>query len=222
MLRALLRDIVEKKGEHQVTLQLYDDATPSNANASVVREFQKQLSIEYFKSPINQGKRGYWRTINNTFKHLPKADYYMYLPDDITLSVNFFDVAITTWKAIVDPLKVCLNLLSDSRTGKAVWTPVTPRKHKSYLGYLWESGWVDMCFVCEEKFFKLLGYEIKPIDPIRWATTEKLSSGVGQQISERLYKLGTLWQVHNSLVIHDEHPSQMHPWRKIPLVTNHA
>jgi hypothetical protein len=124
------------------------------------------------------------------------------LPDDFLPAPNIVDEAIRIWKSIGDPRKMCLNLFAD-RIGCICWTPFMPVD----MGEYYKTGWVDMCFFCEENFFGTIQLD-------RFARRGAgMSSGVGASISWHLFKRGYgLYQVKNSLVIpQEEHNvSQMH------------
>jgi hypothetical protein len=110
--------------------------------------------------------------------------------------------AIELWNGIIDTKKICLNLYAD-RIGKRCWTNIYPVDK----GNVWQTGWVDMCFLCEEKFFTELG----TIPPRH--VGNRGSSGVGAYISRRMVKLKlNMYQVKESLVTvqPEHHKSQMH------------
>jgi hypothetical protein len=155
---------------------------------------------------LHRGKQQYWMTVNNLFQNRPKADYYIMLPDDFLPKTGMVEKAINTWESIIDPAKICLNLATD-RLGCACWTRFTPEDR----GRVWLSQWMDMCFMCENKFFTVL----KRITEIHmnWNSGRVKSSGVGSQISRRLFSMGYhLYQVKESLVtVQNEHLiSKMH------------
>jgi glycosyltransferase involved in cell wall biosynthesis len=159
--------------------------------------------------PSHYGKQRYWMTVNNLFHHRPKADYYFMLPDDFLPKEDMVIEAINIWQGIQDPQKICLNLATD-RMGCACWTKFEPQD----MGNVWLTQWVDMCFLCEERFFTTIHH----INEIRmnWNSGRVKSSGVGSQISRRLYSIGyNLYQVKESLVVMqpEHYMSQMHEKR---------
>jgi hypothetical protein len=154
------------------------------------------------------GKQRYWVTVNNLFHHRPKADYYFMLPDDFLPKENMIQNAINVWESIQDTQKICLSLGEPRPI--ACWTRFAPEDK----GFVILSQWMDMCFMCENRFFTILHH----IDEIHmnWNSGRVKSSGVGSQISRRLYAMGyNLYQVKESLVtIQPEHyMSQMHEKR---------
>jgi hypothetical protein len=72
-------------------------------------------------------------------------------------------------------------------------------------------------------YLNAIHYTVNPVD-LRWSAKEGLSSGVGRQISQLLINQGySIYSVNRSLVIHDDHPSVMHPdhRKNTKLITNH-
>jgi hypothetical protein len=127
------------------------------------------------------------------------------LPDDFLPVEDMVNRALAVWDSIQDPQKICLNLATD-RLGCACWTKFTPEDKCN----VWLTQWMDMCFMCEERFFAIL-HHINEIH-MNWGHGRVKSSGVGSQISRRLYSMGqNLYQVKESLItMQEEHSvSQM-------------
>jgi len=214
-LKILLDDLLQKKGKHKLQIVVYDDA--STLRYDFIDRYIEKYNIEYVKFDFNHGRYRYWRLINYAFKQIrnTKYDYYIMLPDDVTLCNEFFKRAINTWEAIRDNRKICLNLLLDrGRRGIANWTGFKPVKVK-YGGFeIYRTQWVDLCFIADKRFFKEVRYRVDSIDFSRWQgkDCELLSSGVGAQVSEKLNRSGWhLYQVTDTLVFHGDHPSVMNP-----------
>ena len=152
------------------------------------------------------GKNGYWKIVNMLFRHRTKSKYYFMIPDDFAICELQIVKAIEIWESIEDKKKICLNLYTD-RVGKPCWTRVMPTDK----GNVWQTGWVDMCFLCEERFFNELG--VIPMLHSPRKQVKRGSSGVGAYISRKLNKQGLhFYQVKESLVnITEEHyNSKMH------------
>lgn len=141
------------------------------------------------------GKNGYWSTINTLFAARDKKKYYFVLPDDFIPVDGGIHRAIDIWENIKDNKKICLNLYAD-RMGGSCWTGFSPTD----MGDVFLTQWVDMCFICEGLFFKLLG-KIPPLGSLSQDVRPKNgSSGVGKYISKFFYDKGyNLYQVKNSL-----------------------
>jgi hypothetical protein len=148
----------------------------------------------------HNGRGLYWKTVYLLFSIRGHSQYFIMLPDDFLPVPNMGTKAIEMWKGIEDPRKICLNLYMD-REGMPCWTRMRPID----CGDVWRTGWVDMCFLAEDRFFQSINIE----------TTKgnSKSSGIGGNISLTLYGKGFhFYQVKESLVIPQvEHgESQMH------------
>jgi glycosyltransferase involved in cell wall biosynthesis len=222
-LKELLKDILQNAGKHQIELLIFNDQTDSSYDdvyLFVKEKWPWQHSFIRFNKHF--GKPRYWEMINEAFGYLKKLDfdYVIQLPDDVQLVDDFFNKAIETFESIPDKYKSCLNLLNDISRRGPLWTPIEP---KLMRGHIIRTGWVDMCYIANKYFFEILNWQIKPVNK-NWATDPERSSGVGKQISERIYINGTyFYQVITSLVIHGDHESVMHPThrKKTPLITNY-
>jgi hypothetical protein len=119
------------------------------------------------------------------------------LPDDFLMDKKQVEDALELWRGIEDENKICLNLYAD-RIGKKCWTNFT----SVLKGNVWLTQWVDMCFLCKEKFFTELGLIS---DKNFHGSFNKRSSGVGAYVSRKLYKKGlNLYQACESLVTPQE------------------
>jgi hypothetical protein len=139
------------------------------------------------------GRQLYWLTVKILFELKGRHKYYFMLPDDFAISESQITKAIEIWEGIKDPQKICLNLYAD-RIGLTCWTKFKPVDR----GNVWQTGWVDMCFLAESNFFEQLRLE-------KTRCTVRHSSGVGANISNTLYgKRLHLYQVKESLVTPQE------------------
>lgn len=211
MAEIAVKSLMDNSENHDFNLWIYDDNSP----VDYLGELRKHRFTE------NNGKGKYWKLVNKMYQDIRdhfEYDYYFHLPDDITVTPGFFAKAITLWESIKDEKKICLNLIFDEhRQNKGCWTGFNPVASGSVI----KTQWVDMCYMCDINFFKKLNFEIHPIDPNRWNYDKSLSSGVGAQISLRLFKENNLYQVKKSLVLHGDHESKMNPEerKKNPLIS---
>lgn len=220
MLLDLLKDIKKQQGKYDLHVYVHDDCSPANyqpVRLYLSRNFER---ARYISNLRNRGKAGFWETINEAYQYIKTQtwDFVIELPDDIRLTDNFFDESIRLFSQGSAP---CMNLLTEySRQLIKMWTDIEPRSLNNEVNI---TGWVDMCFIADRVFFEVLDYSINEV-PKSWAANPTKSSGVGMQISQRIVKAGYHFaQVKESLVIHGDHHSQMHPTeRKVnKLITNH-
>ncbi len=209
----LLASLMADAGERRILCRVYNDA--SDLPYPDLPAGTDTFHIEFHHLPHHHGKPGYWQMIHGMFQDLRpvRSRYFLQLPDDVTVQPGFFPYALKTYAAIDDPAKVCLNLYLDSqRIGMACWTNLIPRICKFGQATVFKTGWMDMCFLSERKFFEALDFSIQPIPPSRWQNHPRLSSGVGMQISKRL-RASSLYQVRECLLSASPTPSRMNPNR---------
>lgn len=226
MLLDLLKDIKRDQQDYDLKLLIYNDASKKSYQKVTWYLKQNFHDHEYYHNKIKNGKPGYWKTINWLFDKLKESefDYVIQLPDDVRLVDDFFNKSIIRFQSITDPKKICLNLLNDySRDGKNFWTSYLPFDCRFNEYYFTRNGWIDGCYLANNKFFELLKYTIEPVSP-RWTADPNKSSGVGMQVSYRIVRSKHyFYQVKFSLVIHGNHKSVMHPQHRLttPLISNH-
>jgi len=226
MLLGLLKQIRNQSKSYNIKLIINNDKSTSDYSKAMSYLKRYIDDFYYIEDNIHRGKTNYWHIINKIYEMMRKEpfDYFIKLDDDIILLKNFFDQCINQFDAIQDPVKACLNILNDhTRNGYALWVNVKqkPVKFKSY-NYIF-TGWVDMNFICTRRYFDILNYQINKVD-INWSGKPGQSSGVGMQITQRLYAArASVYQVSNSLLIHGSHESVMHPEhrKETPLISNH-
>jgi glycosyltransferase involved in cell wall biosynthesis len=214
-LRELLSDIADTQENFSVSVVVFNDHS-DKSYADVVASAKRRLNIEIFDMPERHGKKKYWKLCTYAMKTMTPAmqgyRYIVKLDDDLRLAPQFFRRCINLWSAIRDPRKVALNFRLDHRENKRGWTGTVPELESFGKWNIYLSQWVDMDFFVENRFFKELSHRILPISESRWRNNPNLSSGVGQQISERLYKKGwNMYLTAQSLVKHDHHESLMNP-----------
>jgi hypothetical protein len=174
----------------------------------------------------HNGKPNYYKVINELYKaagimdSFEQFDYFIQLPDDIELHRDFFTSAIARWETINNDKKICLNLLNDGRKQPG-WVPMDPVPERFGITPVIRTGWVDLCFISTRQYFDALKWHINPIDQ-KWANDPQRSSGVGMQISRRLFDMRKdVYMVTPSLVSHGTHESRMHPdhRKEVPLIS---
>lgn len=220
MLYNLLKQIHKQKADNDICVDIFDDGTNELCYFGITPELERNYVTH--KRFDHHGKQQYWKLINQVFYNIDSSsDYYIFLPDDVTIEKDFFNKAVQKWNAIEDKNKVALNLLVDNRVHKAQWVPRSPKSVTFNSEEFIRTYWIDMCFICEKKFFQTIEYKINPIPEHRWQNNPNLSSGVGKQISERIDYLGySLYSLKETLVHHGDHESKMNPGErdKNPLI----
>lgn len=184
MLRNLITSLTKEKTDVKHKVFVLDDASNNHLkNKEVCSNID---NLVYDNNKHNNGKKMYWKTFNTMlnfakkyqFKHLVQID------DDFDLCENFIDR---------------INNLSD-------------KHNNSFVRYIntgspklrWDTvNWVDGGTMIPYSFLQRIKFKIDPIPYSRWNYAPHLSSGVWQQITEKLvkYKYKTI-HLKKSLVKH--------------------
>lgn len=224
MLIDVLSDIENYQSGHEIHTIILDDHSDSDYS-DVFDHIRENTSyhIDYYRMEEHQGKPYYWQMINYGYQLAKDTDfdYFIQVSDDIRLADDFFSEAVRLYNLIDGPDTACLNISWDkSRDCLPMWTPVQPKRIEIGTDKLIRTGWVDMGYICTKKYFHLMEYRIDPVS-LKWSGNINRSSGVGMQISKRLYAMNkVIYQVSRSLVAHGDHDSVMHPdlRKKEPLI----
>jgi len=196
MLRRLVDQIrVEAKGVMEPRIHVYDDATPASYGVD-----DQVRDCHYTLFQDNHGRDFYWVIVDHLFKDARsfKWDYFIMLPDDVTLADNFFERVLCLWEG-----GSCLSFNTDHRTTGSQWTG----RKSVVMGEVILTHWMDLCFICDHVVMERLRWEVLP------ARRGGESSGVGSQLSRRLFMLGIdMYHTATPLVHHGTHESQMHPY----------
>lgn len=215
LLHNLQREIILNPGINCQLIIANDNSTSdySIVNDYVMNNFTQPVlafSDEHF------GKAKYWQFINSLYRAIKDTlahyDYFIQLPDDVTLAENFLQKAILYFDNIPNRKKVCLNLLTDyPRVLKPMWTTKIPNQFQHNGIEYYQTGWTDLCLISDKSYLQSIDYSIHEV-PEKWANNPDLSSGVGMQISKRLFaKRKSMFHIKTSLVFHGDHKSVMHP-----------
>jgi hypothetical protein len=158
------------------------------------------------------GKAGFWRMHQTAFLVASawRPRLTLYLQDDVELEPDFLLRSLELWHATAaDPLRRVLYLFSSSDDEtRGRWVDFERRDH----GLCRLTNWFDLqAFLVDETFFELLGHRMVPIHPNRWHRQPGLSSGVGRQLTRRLFGRAHAYQAWPPLVVHGAAASTMNP-----------
>ncbi len=221
---ARVLDDLEREGLVGPRTHVYDDATP-RPDEALDRRIAK-LGCILHRAEEHHGKPGWWRWWNTVLADLEKTttedELVLVLQDDVRLCRDFTRRAQALFDGIDDPQRATLHMhVSAERAGLGTqcWTP----ERAAPFGDVVRTGWVDMgAFLAHRRLFEALRWRLDKVPDARWARRDALGSGVGEQISLRAYAGGLgMYQVRQSLVVHDRTPSQMNPTARSrwPLLT---
>jgi len=210
LLRRLIGQLATDS-KHRLQVLIFNDDPDhplTRGSLPVITANNSSSQMKIFNHCVNYGKAAYWVTWHEILwqlKNYKHGRYIIFLPDDVSLVDGFIDKAIDLWNGITDERKAVLNLLKCNRE-LAQWTPQVkmPGKVVSRV------GWWDLCGITDHRLMEALDYIIKPVSTDRFKDDPYISSGVGSQISKRLFWKGcTMYQVNKGLVLHGRHKSQM-------------
>jgi hypothetical protein len=158
------------------------------------------------------GKSGFWQ-VHQTALLVARAwrpRLALYLQDDVEFAPDLITRARALWSATEsDPLRRVLYLFSssDDEAGGR-WVPFERRP----AGRVRQTNWFDLqAFMVDRAFFELLDHRMVPIHPNRWRRRPEQSSGVGRQLTWRLFGRAHVYQAWPPLVMHGVAPSSMNP-----------
>ncbi len=183
-------------------------------NYGLARELASRASptVLWLDARERFGKAGFWKMHQTAFvvagAWRPKLA--LYLQDDVELEPDFLLRALELWRSTaVDPRRRVLYLFSSSDDeARGRWVRFARRaRDRCRL-----TNWFDLqAFLVDSAFFDLLEHRMVPIHPNRWKRQPELSSGVGRQLTLRLFGRGHVYQAWPPLIVHGAAPSMMNP-----------
>jgi len=174
---------------------------------------------DFYRSKDKLGKQGYWLQWRTAFSFAYESedDLYIFMPDD------FEKLDLERVKKIHNSLKsraYSCNIINDGR--EECFRRYEPRPLTIEGEDFKEIGFNDGGFFCNRATLDLLRFRFDEIRPVRFAYDTAISSGVGQQLTNRMRKAGVFMLMPiKSLAIHGDHESVMHPEerKKNPLIS---
>jgi hypothetical protein len=152
----------------------------------------------------HRGKRGYWITfllMFNIARDLTDCNEYIFIPDDIT------DFDINRLRADAGNQGngfYAINILNIDRGTPSNW------------GVPIEHGYIDCAFYTNRRTLQKLQFKILPVPERRFKDNPNISSGVGRQLTRRMFRLGIKMIVpERSYARHGDHPSVMNPSERL-------
>lgn len=177
-----------------------------------------------YRAPYNRGKKEYYKQWQKALAYARLAkeeDYFIFSVDDF--KETQYQELRQIYEALNDELNgapFAVNIIYDGRL--KCFSAYDPTECKVNGLDFWRVGFVDCGFICNRKALEVLNFTIEPIPPIRWLNNEAMSSGVGQQITNKFARHGVKMYIPKaSLASHGSHPSKMNPEERIknPLIS---
>lgn len=161
----------------------------------------------------NLGKQRFWETYATAFalaRSWPGVPA-LFLQDDIEFAPDFLKQARAMLASLNDPKVAVLNLFAcadDKQNGQWLMFRRQPLPEKGVNLV----QWFDLqCYLAHGRFFETMDYRMFPVSAYRWASRPSLSSGVGRQLTLRLWGRGNVYQVMTPLAFHGGEASLMNP-----------
>lgn len=161
---------------------------------------------EYYRASNRRGKEFFWRQWQWLFDVCRGSgeDHFMFMPDDW----YGFDIDRMEW--IHSRMDGAYAFSFANKGLDRCWTPITSKKD-DIEGYpCYRVGFVDGCFSTNRQTLEFLGWKMDPVTLSRFASPY-ISSGVGQQLSNRLMMRVPMYKPLESLCSEDPHESLMNP-----------
>lgn len=181
---------------------VYED--PSPCDYTEAREFCEQRGWGWHRFPDRFGKRGHWQLVNRQLRDAgwSRAEWFLFLPDDVRLARYTIPKAIYTWDRLDNPATLTLWRLQ-AFEGSASWTGRKPVPR----GDATETFHVDGLYLCRRDALKVVGQIPDPGD------RGEMSSGVGSYMSKQLHRRRRrMYRVDESLAVsNDDGVSIMNP-----------
>jgi hypothetical protein len=130
-------------------------------------------------------------------------DLYVFTPNDF-MDFNFIE--LINYGIRLKEIEYVFNIINDGR--KFSWVKIYPNKINDFVSQVY---FTDCGFFTNRKTLEKLNFKIHPI---KWNNNQspRISSGVGKQLSERLFTLNIpIFSPHKSLAYHGDHESLMNP-----------
>jgi hypothetical protein len=199
----------------------------SDADYDLARSEARALfggNLTWLDANERLGKPGFWKAYQVAFlvARAVKPAFALFVQDDVQYAPSLLRDVQASWQAsAADTQRRVLYLFSsadDERLGRWIVYPRrrvsarTPGGALPHGVHLHKTQWFDLqAFMVDRAFFELLQYRMVPIHANRWRRWRGISSGVGQQLTLRLFGRASVYQTRPGLVLHGGLQSEMNP-----------
>jgi hypothetical protein len=193
----LLHDLELEAQWVDLEVEVYEDAHGGRHDYTEAKRICRTHDWEWSRFQVKLGRYGYWRSVKRQMQdcRFSRAEYFIFLPDDVRLVRHAIPRAIEIWHRLEEPATLTLWRLR-SLDGRANWTGRRPEQR----AYATESFHVDGNFLCQRPTLEALDYTLT--DPRK---KNRPSSGVGSQMSKRLHaQRRRMYRVDKSLTINND------------------
>ncbi len=170
--------------------------------------------ITFLEANERLGKAGYWKTYQTAFlaaKHL-QPKHTLFLQDDVQYTASMLQDAYHLWSQTEDDAQRRVIYLFSSEDDEPEGRWIRYKRQICATQALRRTQWFDLqAYLVDLCFFEQLAYRMVPVSQNRWRRRPSLSSGVGAQLTRRLFGQCNVYQAMPPLVLHGAHSSQMNP-----------
>lgn len=187
-----LMDEIEAATDHDISYTIIDDGS----------SFVLDKNFHQFN---HGGKKKFWRMWDYALRSLKndKSDLFIFMPSDVS-NIQINKIVQRHNQYTFHPY--AYNLINDGR--KNCWNMIQPVQVDEHT---MKVGFTDCGFFCNKRLLDKIGYYVNEVNQRRFEHNPAISSGVGQQLTQRMLKAKCLMYTPiNSLVYHGTHPSLMH------------
>ena len=211
-----LPELIRRAGrlEHVHLLVLCDASSDDYGPARMLAQRLFGSAVTWLDAHTHLGKANYWKTYQTAFLAAKRLQpiHTLFLQDDVQYEADLLRDAYALWdNTESDPNRRLIYLFStDDDEAQGRWIRFV-RDELPALG-LRLTQWFDLqSYLVDRAFFEQLDYRMVPVHPNRWRRKAQLSSGVGAQLTRRLFGRANLYQAWPALVVHGAHQSKMNP-----------
>lgn len=181
---------------------------------SVARVVRDRLGdrLTWLEARSHLGKPGYWKTYQALFlaARLLRPAHALFLQDDLEFSPTLLRDCHARFDALAqdERPRVLYLFAADDDEPEGRW--IRFRRRDAVPGVRL-TQWFDLAgFFTDRAVLELLRYRVIPISERRWKE-KPYSSGVGEQLTRRLFRRANVYQAMPPLVFHGASPSEMNP-----------
>lgn len=192
LLPDLLDDLEREARYLDLEVSVYEDR--SDSDYTVARAQVERNGWTWLRSDRRFGRSGHNQLVNAELEgcRRSRADWFVFLPDDVRLVRYAIPRAIDLWGQLEEPSALTLWRLSDHE-GRMNWTGRFPLDR----GPAFEVFHIDGLYLCRRDLLESFGFRVPGARPPR-AT----SSGVGRAMSIHAHGLGhRMYRVPRSLAV---------------------
>ncbi len=202
---------------HRASILILEDVTDSDYRPAYEMKDDFPGGFRWVRSLARLGKRGYFITYQVAFSYAQKssAERILFLQDDLVFDEQLvrssYDLLESLSGEMPGGRPIVLNLYaSDDDEEDGRWIEFRRESHPTLP--VRRTQWFDLNgYLVGREVLAALDFRLIPIHQSRWHSDPNLSSGVGRQLTRRLFQRADVFQCYPPLIFHGREPSVMNP-----------